>query len=619
MPAHVHHDTAALQHEETDLARWEDDGGPTPTLRLAPSAAQWARIAAALSGRLPEIAGREDLIVTCEHITRSGAPAAFFPAYATVEVHTAIFAPHAPATIDPARVGDEERYPAAWGALVHEAAHAAHTRWTAPPGASGTAAHDAAELLEESRAERAHLARRPADRRWLRACVKTLVAPDFHKDTPATRWQAARAAALILARRDAGILEPDETAPLTRAVENILGPDLLDALAAVWAAAHTTADSDADAMLAHGQAWCDLLGTPADVPAPDPGTAASSGDGNGGSPGAPEAGANAQPGELAEAIGAVFREVAAHEAAEAAAEAAISAAIQARAVAKAARAARERDAAEIAKKVFAPNARPVMPARYGGMRAVSPVTGTREPNSEEKAAAGSLARALRSAAYRERVETVTTSAVPPGRLSMRGALARDAQKAAGATPTAQPWVAIHRRHTPAPPLRVGIAVDVSGSMEAATEPIASAAWILARAAALTDPDSRTATIAFRGGLTALTRPGRAPANVTTFAAKGGGHSIAETIDALTAGLGLDRPGAGRLLVIASDGHYFGDDSRAGTDRIAALREAGCAVLWLAFEPGATPLPGATFLELPHPARAPAAIAKAATAAIAATR
>ena len=245
------------------------------------------------------------------------------------------------------------------------------------------------------------------------------------------------------------------------------------------------------------------------------------------------------------------------------------------------------------------------------------MTGTRAPTPAEKTAAGQLARALRAAAYRERTVTVTASAAPPGRLNMRGALARDAQKAAGATPTAQPWIRTQRRQSPTPPLRVGIAVDVSGSMRAAAAPIASAAWIVAKAAALTDPDSRSATIAYRRALTAITAPGSVPAQVTEFDADGGGHSLADAIDALDAGLGLTTPGAGRLLVIASDG-YYRPRSPPAAERIAALRAAGCAVLWLAFAPDPRPLPGATLLELTDPAQAAAAIGKAATAALATT-
>ncbi len=594
--AHVHHAPPAVSETELATARWEDDGGPAIEPTTTSNTGQWLRISAALTGRLPDIAGREDLIVTCEPGTRSGAPAAFYPTRAMVEIDTAIFAPHHPATLHPNRHGDEERYPAAWGAFVHEAAHAAHSMWDLPPAVRGTALDSAAQILEESRAEHAHLARRPADRRFLRACVGTLVMSNFTTGSLTTAWQAAWAAGLILARRDAGILDPDETEPVEQAVTSILGEDLLTTLTSIWKAAHTTGDHDGPVMLRHARAWCTALGVDLDRPEPPP------------MPGGDE-------NVLGEAVGKVVGHVTANEALQAA----ITVAAAARAKQKAVKAVHERQAAQIAARVFSRGGRPFTPGATNRSGTASPVTGTRPPSGAEKAAAGQLARALRAAAYRERVPTVTASAAPPGRLNMRGALARDAQKAAGATPTAQPWTHTHRRQMPSPPLRVGIAVDVSGSMNAAATPIASAAWILAKAAALTDPDSRTATIAYDLSLTAITQPGRNPSQVTEFTARGIGHNLAETIDALAAGLDLTTPGRGRLLVIASDGYYTPQETAKAAHRVRGLNDAGCAVLWLAFAPDPTPLPGTTPLQLTDPARATTAIAKAATAAITTTR
>ncbi|MGW5695610.1 hypothetical protein ACWEWX_33160, partial [Streptomyces asiaticus] len=216
-------------------------------------------------------------------------------------------------------------------------------------------------------------------------------------------------------------------------------------------------------MLDHAHAWCQALGTPATAP-----------ETTGGGP----------RGELAEAIGKVTVRVQANEAAQAAAQARVAAARTARAEAKVAQAAHERQAAKTAERVFSPGARPFTPGKPRKGNTPSPVTGTRLPTAGEKAAAGQLARALRAAAYRERTTTHTASAAPPGRLNMRQALAREAQRAAGATPTATPWTRTLRRPNPTPPLRVGIAVDVSASMNAAADPIASAAWILTKATAL---------------------------------------------------------------------------------------------------------------------------------------
>ncbi|MFJ9174928.1 hypothetical protein [Streptomyces sp. NPDC102360] len=599
LTSHVQHTPPAVTATEADLMRWEDDGAPPFEIPPGRLARQWLRVSAELASRLAELAGRDDVIVTCEPGTRSGAPAAFFPTLAQLEIDAALFAPHPPATLRPARVGDEERYPAAWGAFTHEAAHAAHTRWTLPPALRGTAQGQAAELLEEARAEGAQLRRRPADRRYLRASALGIIVPNFQPSTVNDRWAAATAAALLLARRDAGILDPDETADLEKVVRARLGDDLYEDLAALWQAVQQVADDDGPQMTAHAEAWCQALGTQPTAPEPPPIPVPGGGGGGG----------------LAEAVGRTVSAVSAQEEQIAAAQAHRRAQKQA----KAEQAERARQGAEFGKKVFAAPGRPqrVKPAP-GRRPQSSPVTRRRAPSGVEKAAAARLARALKAAAYRERTTTVTRSATPPGRLNMRQVLARDAQRAAGATPTATPFTRTEHRPTPSPPLRVGIAVDISGSMCAATAPIASAAWILARATTLTDPDSRSATLAYDRALTAITTPGRAPAQVTEFQANGLGHRLAEAADTLTAALALDRPGAARLLVIASDGHYAPGEAARAHQRITALRAAGCAVLWLAFEPDAIPLPGVTFLELADPAQAITAIATAATQALAHT-
>ncbi|MEV5942790.1 hypothetical protein [Streptomyces sp. NPDC051994] len=603
MPAHtsshVQHAPPAMTEAEWASARWEDDGGPIFEPPSGPQAGHWLRVAAALTDRLPELAGRQDVLVTCEQATRSGAPAAFYPALARLEIDRALFAPLRPHSIDPSQPGDEDNYPVAWGAFTHEAAHAAHSRWTTPPGPRGTALDAAAQLLEESRAEYAHLHRRPGDRRFLRSAAHALILADCTTRSVSDRWQAATAAALILARRDAGILDPDETEPVQNTVTQILGPDLLNTLTAIWTAAHTTGDTDGQAMLNHAEAWCQALNANSADPEP-----------------APEPQPGEHGGELADAIGAVVGRVQANEAAQIAAQARVNAARSARAGARSARAARQRQSARLAEKVFTPGGRPYTPGTAAPNRRRSPVSGTRPPTPAEKAAVGQLARALRMAAYRERIPTVTASTAPPGRLNMRQALAREAQIAAGATPTATPFTRTTYRPSPTPPLRVGIAVDVSGSVDIAATPIASAAWIMAKAAALTDPDSRSATVAYERSVTAITTPGRPPGQVTQFAARGLGHSLAETIDALTGALGLDRPGAARLLMIASDGYYHPEEAARASQRITALRAEGCAVLWLAFAPDPRPLPGATLLELADPAQAATAIGQAAITALA---
>ncbi|GAA2267011.1 hypothetical protein GCM10010430_60210 [Kitasatospora cystarginea] len=589
---------ATTPDDDADLARWDDDGAPPAQPPSSPAA--WLRVGAELGDRLVALSGRQDLLVTCRPGTRSGAPAAYFPGLAEIEFDSGLFAPLQPHEVHPRIVGDEERYPAAWGVFVHEAAHAAHSVWVEPGGADPRVV-EAALLLEESRAEGAHLIRRPMDRKYLRTSARTLVMPDISNPRVQGIEQAAGVAALILGRRDAGILDAGETKAVAGLCEQVLGADLLATLTGIWTAAHRCADHDATTMLAHGQSWCDALDSAAPaLPVPEDLTDLLSG-----------------------AVAVVADIMAANDAgdlaARAAADNAIAARSRAQAQERAQQAGQRRKAAATAKSVFNQRGGTVTP---DGAPAPSenPVTGTRRPTAAEQSAAARLSRALRAAAYRERTEERTTSPTPPGRLNMRQALARDAQRAAGAVPTAEPFTHTRRRSSATPPLRVGIAVDVSGSMSAACGPVASAAWIVARAAALTGPDSRTATIAYDMHLTALTRPThRAPDRVTMFEAEGGSHNLADAIDALDHGLDLSRPGTGRLLVIVTDARYTGYETARAVTGIKRLSAAGCAVLQLTLTKESLHLPGTTLLHLPRPSSAPAAIAKAATDAIRKTR
>ena len=208
------------------------------------------------------------------------------------------------------------------------------------------------------------------------------------------------------------------------------------------------------------------------------------------------------------------------------------------------------------------------------------VTGTRDPHQDEAAAARRLTRALREATAGERATVTVTSKVPPGRLRMGKALAGKAQRAAGAVPTAEPFTRTRSRRVPAPPLRAGIACDVSGSMGAFAGPVASAAWILARAAGHL-PSALTASVLFGKGVYALTRPGEIPAQVTDFSATASTESACRAIDALDGALGLASPGTARLLVIVSDAMFVAPGEPAGVQqRITRLHRAGCGVIIL---------------------------------------
>ncbi|WP_329521839.1 hypothetical protein [Spirillospora sp. NBC_01491] len=591
--------------------------GPLPAAGPAAGATRptdprgpWLRLSAAFTDAVTDLTEREDLTVRCAPGLGGGAPGCFIPALATIELDGAHLGQY-PGTCDPSRPSDRHRYPALWGVLVHEAAHAAHSRWTVPDGVP-TAAVEVAMALEESRIEVAQIRRRPADRPWLRASAAHLVLADFTTRSPGgtgpagtpagppaatlsaamTPWDAGRAAALLLARTDAGILNPAETASLSATVTTVLGASRLSALSALWHIAHVTGDEDAETMIDLGHRWCRIIGTDPGRPAPAP------------SPGTP--GADGDPSPLAEAIGAALTAVGAAAGPPAVPTSASSAD----------RAADERRREQAARQAAEGAARRVFSATGTdtGRRGPTAITGTRAPSPDEQAAARRLARRLRAAAHRDRVTSTSTSPTPPGRLRMRGALAADAQRAAGVTPTAEPFTRSTRRHVPAPPLRIGIACDVSGSMRRLADPVASAAWIISRAASHV-PDAVSATVIFGAKVRAVTRPGQTPAQVSMFSASDSTEDFVEAVDALDSALDLTRPGAARLLVVVSDGRFKPPQLVTGQKRVDRLSAAGCSVLWLALSDRADAMDGAHLVALTDPAAAADAIGAAATRAL----
>lgn len=571
------------------------DTDATPSA-VFPSTPGWDALSAALTDEVPAMADRDDLLVTIAPGAGYGAPACFLPAQAVIEVDGKYLGEVDPATVRPDVVSDRARYAPAWGALTHECAHAQHSRWTPPPDAEPQAV-EAAMLLEEPRIERAQILRRPDDRHWLRASVMTIAAEGFDIEDPAfaakmTPQDAARAAALFLARTDGGILTATEAEPVASVVEAVLGKEKLADLRAVWLDAFHTQDDDGVRMIELGRRWCAVIG-------PDP-------DANDTTP-APGSSGTPMPSPLAQSISEALGNIARAVASEKLPVDPTEAAAQTKSKTDTA----DKAAQEAVKVVFVDNA-----TRDGNTETV----GTRRPTSREQSAARILARALTTAGVRERAVTKSTSALPPGRLRMRGALVREAQRAAGAIPTAEPFTRIRRTVVPTPPLRLGIACDVSGSMSDFARPVASAAWILANAAAQTPVPSDTATVIFGEHVRPITRPGTAPALVTDFAANDTFEAFDVAVNALDGALGLSRPGAARLLVVVSDGLFRDEPLAQGQKLLDRLRDTGCAVLWIAPDvPYRQPMSGTSVHVLTDPAATAQAIGRAATKALRAAR
>lgn len=529
--------------------------GTTPT--AAPTEPGWLHACGQFSAAAHILSGRPEMVVTIAPGAGQGAPGC--QQDTSIELDGTLL-PVPPASIDLNTPGDPDRYPALYGVLVHECAHAAHTRWDPPPLAS-LAATDAALLLEEIRIERRQTQRRPGDRRWLRRSAADLVLGGIPTGVALTRWEAARLACLAVGRVDGGILDTAEIEPLARMVVAALGDLLVGKLRRVWLATLRTRDTSGPTMLRLGARWCRLLGA-------DPNATGPTG------PATATVASSTTP--VRDAAAAIAAAVLHSDTAQQQLTHDSRARAETRRAQIRAAAARKRTAANTAR-------RPDTTGLIGPPRAAS---------DGERWAVRKLTAALEAAAHRDPVRTRIAAPTPPGRLQMRAARSADAQRAAGQHPTALPFRATARRRPPIPPLRVGICCDVSGSMRRYTAAVGSAAWMLHTAAAHAALDAASATVLFGPTLTALTHPGQPPTTqVRTIRPAGGTSYVADAIDAVDHLLELSTPGPTRLAVMISDGCFDGGQHQAALALLAALRATGCGLLWLAPPDEDIPLPG----------------------------
>ncbi|MEV0392143.1 VWA domain-containing protein [Polymorphospora rubra] len=492
---------------------------PAPT---ATATSPWGPWSVAWTRHAARLTSRTDAHVTVAPAAAGGSPGRSYPATAQIQIDADLIPD--PTIADPRRSVHRARakVPVAYGVLLHECAHVIHSKWDPPHGVPPVV-REAALLLEESRIEGRYRAARPRDRRWLRRAVTSIIDPtDTATDTT---WSAAYAAGLLLARVDAKILYNGDVREPRRAITKILGRKLLKGLRAIWQEAQTVDDTDADTMMALGQRWCRLLGidptTSPDLPADDAATST-----------------------IAATIVIALDTIRLNPT----------------------------DTPQPAHDSTQPGG----PGRH--VDTDTPISWReREPVDAEHHAANRLTALLRRARHRDPARTTQPSTSPPGRLRTRAAVTLAAQRATGATPTAQPWQRTVRRPIPDPDLTVAILIDASGSMHDFAAPMSSAAWIVAQAA--TRAGATTATLAYGDRITVLIPPGRRPTKVRDMRADAGTERFVEACAEADRLLHLSTPGTARLLVVVSDGHYVNPDQAQAT--ITSLHKTGCAVLWLA--------------------------------------
>jgi hypothetical protein len=202
----------------------------------------------------------------------------------------------------------------------------------------------------------------------------------------------------------------------------------------------------------------------------------------------------------------------------------------------------------------------------------------RKPTGEERASAVKISRLLQKAKYRDRTVLEINSAIPGGRLRTRAAVQGAALKSKGVQSQVEPWRRTKRKHTDTPELKVGVMVDISGSMGQAMNPMATTAWVLSEA--VRRIQGKVGMVYFGNDVFATLKPGQHLSDVQVYTAPDNTEKFGKAFSALDGEFNLIGGSGARLLVIVSDGHYHPDEKDNARKAIKRATANGVGVLWI---------------------------------------
>jgi len=539
---------------------------------------EWLPVGARIGELVNTWAGRSDIVAYVGPGAGGETPACFNPICAEVEVNVEVAFGKG---ITPEMIGDISKrdtlfdWPRASGAIFHEALHARYSRFSLEAAQKELSKYEfqAFMSLEESRIEKHGVDNFPANRVFLRSCALEIVLHDVQQQAEEHLAHGVRSiaglAALTCARVDAGSLATEDVEEIKAIVVEHLGQDVYDALRKIWIKfqAHDN-HTDPRYLYELVREWEEILSKLAKETGEQP-----------------EVGMPADKGILI-LIDAVMDELK-----EAIEEAASNVAIATgdevqeqeqkedwkEVVDLRSKAARQqRDHEQVAHDVFSKSTTEINSTGSGSL-----LKETRSPTPAERAAAVKIAQLLEKAKYRERDETEIQSILPPGRLRTRAVVQQAAYKAQGSMMNTEPWRRTVRKHTDDPTLKVGVMVDISGSMSAAMEPMAATAWAMSEAARRVQ--GRCAMVYYGSGVFPTLKPGQHLDQVNVYTAPDATEKFDKAFKSLDGSLGLLQSTGARLLVVVSDGVYTETEVDNAKHWVRECERNGVAVLWLSYE------------------------------------
>jgi Mg-chelatase subunit ChlD len=538
---------------------------------------EWLPVGARIGDLVNTWAGRSDIVAYVGPGAGGQTPACFNPLCAEVEVNVEVAFGKG---ISPEMIGDISKrdtlfdWPRASGAIFHEALHARYSRFSLEEAQKELSKYEfqAFMSLEESRIEKHGVDNFPANRVFLRSCALEIVLHDVQQQADEHLAHGVRSiaglAALTCARVDAGSLDSEDVEEIKAIVIEHLGQDVYDAIREIWIKFQAHDNHTNPAYLYElVREWEKILSQLAKETGEQP-----------------EAGAPADKGILV-LVDAVLEELK-----EAIEEAASNVAIatgnevqeqeqkedwQEVVDLRSKDARQKRDHEQVAHDVFSASTAEINSTGSGSL-----LKETRSPTPAERAAAVKIAQLLEKAKYRERDETEIQSILPPGRLRTRAVVQQAAYKAQGSMMNAEPWKRTVRKQTDDPTLKVGVMVDISGSMSAAMEPMAATAWAMSEAARRVQ--GRCAMVYYGSGVFPTLKPGQHLDQVKVFTAPDATEKFDKAFKSLDGSLGLLQSTGARLLVVVSDGVYTETELDKARHWVKECDRNGVAVLWLSY-------------------------------------
>ena len=542
--------------------------------------AEWLPVGAQIGSLVNTWAGRSDIVAYVGPGAGGPTPACFNPPVAEVEVNVdiAFGSGTSPETIGDLRERDTLfDWPKAAGAIFHEALHARYSRYNLEKALEELSMNEYRALmsLEESRIEHHGVVNFPANRVFLRACALEIVLHDINASADEHLAHGVRAvaglAALTCARADAGSLDHKDVEEIKTIIIDFLGNEVYASLRDIWVRfqAHDN-HTDPRNLYDLAREWEKLL---ADL-------AVERGEPEKPTPGGPgseilvivdgiiediKEALDEAAGDVAIAVGDEVEDQEQKEDWQKVVDMRSQAASQ------------QKEHKKVANDVFAKTTGE-MEATKGSRSRLAEI---RDPLPSERAAAVKIANLLERAKYRERDEHEIASILPPGRLRTRAMVQEAAYRAQGSMQHAQPWKRTVRKHTDDPTLKIGVMVDISGSMASAMNPMAVTAWAMSEAGRRVQ--AQTAMVYYGEDVFPTLKPGQHLDKVNVYTAPDGTEKFDKAFKALDGGLNLLAGSGARLLVIVSDGCYTDAEREHATKWVRECDKAGVAILWLPFD------------------------------------